>query len=103
LGCPTDDKAIISFEWVDIKVENTFAQQLDVRLERVYNWQQTQWEEFVELCEEKGKAAKEILEQAKANLDDCPFCVHRNPLRNDYTEGHCWCCDEFLLSEEDLV
>lgn len=65
-------------------------------------WQKTEWEEFVELCEKRGKVATEILDEADYNLDECPFCQKFQPLSRHETEGHCWFCEQFLLSEEDL-
>ncbi len=63
----------------------------------------TQYDEFVENCKTAGVPPEQVMEVASETMGDvCPRCCHADPLRDPATEGACWVCAEFLLSEDDI-
>jgi len=60
------------------------------------------WKEFLTTCQEHNVLFSDVYSEAMKNLDKCPFCLCADPLTWQ-SDGQCRKCDEFLLSEEDVL
>ena len=61
-----------------------------------------QWKEFLATCQEHGILFSDVYASVMGYLDECPFCLCKSPLTWQ-SDGQCRKCDEFLLSEEDVL
>jgi hypothetical protein len=60
------------------------------------------WKRWVELCQENNVLFSDVYVYVMDRVRECPFCLRNSPLTWQ-SEGQCRICDEFLLSEEDIL